>query len=102
MSPIPPGNSIEDRLAELKEVKLKLPLRHHVSLHSLKLLRNQSISTLVADALDVYFAKASVPAARAAGAAVSATVHVTPGPDDGGVHDTPAAAQPPRAPTAFA
>ena len=62
MEPTPTGAEFESRLAELKEVKLKLPLRHHVSLHSLKLLRNRSISELVANALDAYFMKYSLVA----------------------------------------
>ena len=65
MEPTSTGADFEGRLAELKEVKLKLPLRHHVSLHSLKLLRNESISELVATALDAYFQRAAVPAPTA-------------------------------------
>lgn len=65
MQTTPTGADFENRLSELKEVKLKLPLRHHVSLHSLKLLRSQSISDLVADALDAYFAKGPIPAPTA-------------------------------------
>lgn len=61
METTPPGAEFESRLAELKEVKLKLPLRHHVSLHSLKLLKNRSISELVANALDAYFNKHKMP-----------------------------------------
>lgn len=63
MEPTPNAADFEHRLAELKEVKLKLPLRHHVHLHSLKLIKNRSISELVANALDAYFAKNHVPAA---------------------------------------
>lgn len=63
MQPTPTGADFEHRLSELKEVKLKLPLRHHVSLHSLKLLRGQSISDLVAVALDAYFTRTAVPSA---------------------------------------
>ena len=63
MQPTPTAADFEGRLTELKEVKLKLPIRHHVSLHSLKLLRNQSISELVANALDAYFTKTAVPRA---------------------------------------
>jgi len=67
MQPTPTAADFEGRLTELKEVKLKLPIRHHVSLHSLKLLRNQSISELVANALDAYFNKAAVPRAGPVG-----------------------------------
>lgn len=67
MQPTPTAADFEGRLTELKEVKLKLPIRHHVSLHSLKLLRNQSISELVATALDAYFAKNVVPRAGPTG-----------------------------------
>lgn len=57
----PTAAQMEGRLQELKEVKLKLPLRHHVSLHSLKLLRNESISDLVSGALEAYFARTPLP-----------------------------------------
>ena len=39
----------------LKEVKLYLPIQTHVSLHSLKLLRSQSIQASVVAALRSYF-----------------------------------------------
>jgi len=53
--------TMDARLSELKEIKLKLPVRHHVNLHSLKLLRSESISELVALALEAYFVRAGVP-----------------------------------------
>ena len=82
MEPTPTGADFEDRLAELREVKLKLPLRHHVSLHSLKLLRNQSISELVAHALDAYFAKVTVPGSPGPAAAGASGPDAGPhGPD---------------------
>lgn len=40
---------------KLKEIKLQLPLRTHVSLHSIKLLKNQSIRDSVVVALDRFF-----------------------------------------------
>lgn len=42
-------------LEKVKEIKLQLPLRTHVSLHSLKLLKNQSIRDSVVVALDRFF-----------------------------------------------
>jgi hypothetical protein len=40
---------------QIKEIKLQLPLRTHVNLHSMKLLRNQSIRESVVEALERYF-----------------------------------------------
>jgi hypothetical protein len=40
---------------ELKELKVKLPLRHHIRLHSLKLVRKEPISDTVMKALTEYF-----------------------------------------------
>jgi len=54
-------------LNELKEIKIKLPLRFHIKLHSLKLLKKQTISDSVIAALDDYFTKAG-PDATAEGA----------------------------------
>lgn len=42
---------------ELKELKVKLPLRHHIKLHSLKLVKKEPISDTVLKALVDYFAK---------------------------------------------
>lgn len=42
---------------ELKELKVKLPLRHHIKLHSLKLVRKEPISETVLKALNEYFAR---------------------------------------------
>ncbi len=47
------GNEVED--GELKELKVKLPLRHHIRLHSLKLVRKEAISDTVMKALTEYF-----------------------------------------------
>lgn len=80
MQPTPTAADFEGRLTELKEVKLKLPIRHHVSLHSLKLLRNQSISELVATALDAYFAKTAVPRAGPVGASPASDERAPSGP----------------------
>lgn len=44
-----------NEFATIKEIKLQLPLRTHVSLHSMKLLKNQSIRESVVAALDRYF-----------------------------------------------
>jgi hypothetical protein len=41
--------------AKIKEIKLQLPLRTHVNLHSMKLLHNQSIRDSVVAALERYF-----------------------------------------------
>lgn len=49
-------------IAASKEVKLQLPLRTHVSLHSLKLIKNQSIRDSVIRALDQFFREHPVDA----------------------------------------
>lgn len=55
------------RMDELKEVKFVIPVKHHVNLHSWKLLQNESISSTVARALEEYF-KRHAPEMPAAGA----------------------------------
>lgn len=49
------GDGADD--GELKELKVKLPLRHHIKLHSLKLVKKEPISDTVLKALQDYFAK---------------------------------------------
>jgi hypothetical protein len=44
-----------NEFAQIKEIKLQLPLRTHVNLHSMKLLKNQSIRDSVVAALDRFF-----------------------------------------------
>lgn len=39
-----------------KEVKVKIPMGHHVKLHSMKVLTGKPISDAVKEALDLYFA----------------------------------------------
>jgi len=39
-----------------KEMKIKLPMRHHVHLHAMKVLTGKQICDTVAEALDAYFA----------------------------------------------
>ena len=39
-----------------KEVKVKIPVGHHVKLHSMKVLTGKQISDAVTEALDLYFA----------------------------------------------
>ena len=51
-----------DAIASSKEVKLQLPLKTHVSLHSLKLIKNQSIRDSVVRALDEFFRQHPVDA----------------------------------------
>ncbi|MBI2076896.1 MAG: hypothetical protein HYT80_00795 [Euryarchaeota archaeon] len=45
----------EAHVRHVKEIKLQLPLKTHVSLHSMKLIRNQSIRDSVVAALDRFF-----------------------------------------------
>ncbi len=45
----------ETPLSRIKEVKVKLPIRYHVRLHSIKVLSGKQISATVAEALEDYF-----------------------------------------------
>lgn len=47
-------NVDDDDLAEDKQLKVKLPLRLHLRLHSVKVLTGQNISDQVAEALAKY------------------------------------------------
>jgi hypothetical protein len=40
---------------EPKEVKVKIPMGHHIKLHSVKVLTGKPISEAVTEALDLYF-----------------------------------------------
>ena len=50
------------RLAEEKEIKVKIPLEFHIKLHTLKVLKGQSISDTVEHALTRYFHQLSTMA----------------------------------------
>ena len=39
-----------------KEVKVKIPVSHHIKLHSMKVLTGKQISDAITEALDAYFA----------------------------------------------
>lgn len=65
-------------LTQRRSIKVKLPLRHHMRLHSVRLFRGATLSDTVEAALDMYFdhmrqqelaarAAVSAPAASAAG-----------------------------------
>jgi len=43
-------------LMAAKEVKVKIPIQHHVRLHSMKVLTGKQISDTVSEALHAYFA----------------------------------------------
>ncbi len=43
------------QLDRMKEVKVKIPVGHHIRLHSMKLLAGKGISDTVAEALELYF-----------------------------------------------
>ena len=56
-----------DQLGEDKEIKVRIPMQQHIQLHTLKVLRGQSISTTVKAALEAYFVGlAAAPGPRAA------------------------------------
>ena len=40
-----------------KELKVKIPVRHHLRLHSIKVLYGKHISDCITEALDAYFAE---------------------------------------------
>lgn len=44
-------------LHELKEIKLRLPVAMHIRLHSVKIMDNRTISDVVTEAVEAYFAK---------------------------------------------
>lgn len=46
-------------LAVSKEVKVKIPIQHHVRLHSMKVLTGKQISDAVSEALSAYFASSA-------------------------------------------
>lgn len=58
-------------LEEKRSIKLKLPLRHHIRLHAMRLHTGENLSATVAAALDLYFEhrRQEELAARAAGRA---------------------------------
>ena len=49
-----------------KEMKLNLPVRYHVHLHSMKVLTGKQISDTVTEALEFYFAARAAAASEAA------------------------------------
>lgn len=51
-------------LNEIKELKVKLPLRFHVKLHSMKLLSGKTMASAVAEALEAYFTRAPLVTGR--------------------------------------
>jgi len=44
-----------------KDLKVRIPVKYHMQLHTLKILRGKSLSDAVTEALDEYFAKAPLP-----------------------------------------
>lgn len=47
---------------ERKELKTSIPTRHHLALHSLRLLQGKRIHTMVEEALEAYFVANGVKA----------------------------------------
>ena len=50
-----------ERLENGKEIKVKIPVGYHIKLHTLKVLKGQSISDTVEIALQKYFAQHPFP-----------------------------------------
>lgn len=50
-----------ERNAAGKEIKVKIPVGYHIKLHTLKVLKGQSISDTVEIALEKYFATHAFP-----------------------------------------
>lgn len=48
-------STAQARLSEAKEIKVRIPLDYHIKLHTLKVLKGQSISDTVEIALQKYF-----------------------------------------------
>lgn len=48
-------NEDEDTIDGEKQLKVKIPVRMHVRLHTLKILTGETISDTVAEALEAYF-----------------------------------------------
>ena len=63
------------RLAEAKEIKVKIPLDFHIKLHTLKVLKGQSISDTVEIALGRYFSALTVEMAAATPATQEFLLH---------------------------
>lgn len=51
----------QERLENGKEIKVKIPVGYHIKLHTLKVLKGQSISDTVELALQKYFAQHPFP-----------------------------------------
>lgn len=47
----------EPNLNEAREIKVKLPVSLHIKLHGLKITKHRSISQVVLEALEDYFAR---------------------------------------------
>lgn len=45
----------KDDPSRSKEVKVKIPVTHHIKLHSMKVLTGKQISDAITEALDAYF-----------------------------------------------
>lgn len=50
-------SSQEPNLNEAREIKVKLPVSLHIKLHGLKITKHRSISQVVLEALEDYFAR---------------------------------------------
>ncbi|HEV8358874.1 MAG TPA: hypothetical protein VGR28_00310 [Candidatus Thermoplasmatota archaeon] len=66
------------RLAEAKEIKVKIPLDFHIKLHTLKVLKGQSISDTVEIALGRYFSALTVEMAHVAAPSMAPTAMPEP------------------------
>lgn len=52
-------NEAKADTARSKEVKVKIPVSHHIKLHSMKVLTGKQISDAITEALDAYFASSA-------------------------------------------
>jgi len=62
-----------EKLGPGKEIKVKIPVGYHIKLHTLKVLKGQSISDTVEIALESYFEKHPFPEMPGRAIAVEAT-----------------------------
>jgi len=59
------NEAVSERVGNGKEIKVKIPVGYHIKLHTLKVLKGQSISDTVEIALEKYFATHAFPEMQA-------------------------------------
>lgn len=62
----------------MKDLKVRLPVRYHMKLQTLKILKGKNMSDSLCEALDLYFQERGIQLGDAAGELVIHEVPVTP------------------------